>query len=176
MDVGGGAHTWYLCREGFDTYAFDGSKSAIRKLEQFLEHEGLKAHLEVKDALDIEYKDDFFDAIVDNVCIYGNTLNNISLMYSKVFSILKKGGRLFTSCFTTDTKGFGTGEELEYHTYRNPTEGNIKGRGTFHFWDEGELRNMLQGVGFSDIVIEPFDYMDRGNKVSMLNVTAQKIV
>ena len=28
---GQGAHTWYLAREGFDTYAFDGSSSAIKK-------------------------------------------------------------------------------------------------------------------------------------------------
>lgn len=28
---GGGSHTWYLAREGFDTYAFDGSQSAIQK-------------------------------------------------------------------------------------------------------------------------------------------------
>ncbi len=39
-----GAHTWYLAREGFDVYAFDGSKSAVAKAAQRLEKEHLKAH------------------------------------------------------------------------------------------------------------------------------------
>lgn len=34
---GAGAHTWYLAREGFDVYAFDGSKSAVDKAEKYLE-------------------------------------------------------------------------------------------------------------------------------------------
>lgn len=31
---GAGAHTWNLAREGFDEYAFDGSKSAMDKAEK----------------------------------------------------------------------------------------------------------------------------------------------
>ena len=31
---GGGAHTWYLAREGFDVYAFDGAEAAVKKQEQ----------------------------------------------------------------------------------------------------------------------------------------------
>ena len=28
---GAGANTWFLAREGFDTYAFDGSKTAVKR-------------------------------------------------------------------------------------------------------------------------------------------------
>ena len=38
---GTGRHTWYLAREGFDTYAFDGSKSAIERVRSRLESDGL---------------------------------------------------------------------------------------------------------------------------------------
>ena len=34
---GTGAHTWYLAREGFDAYAFDGSESAIRRAKKDLQ-------------------------------------------------------------------------------------------------------------------------------------------
>ncbi len=37
---GAGANTWYLAREGFDVYAFDGSESAINRARFFLESEG----------------------------------------------------------------------------------------------------------------------------------------
>ena len=38
---GGGSHTWYLAREGFDVYAFDGSQSAVKNVKVRLEQEGL---------------------------------------------------------------------------------------------------------------------------------------
>ena len=52
---GGGSHTWYLAREGFDVYAFDGSKSAVRKVGERLGQEGLAADLRVRDALELDY-------------------------------------------------------------------------------------------------------------------------
>lgn len=171
---GGGAHTWYLAREGFDTYAFDGSVSAIRKVEKLLENEKLSAKLNVYDAVNIEYAEDFFDAVIDNVCICSNTLDNIRKMYSNIYCVLKKGGKLFTSSFSTDTTGYKMGEEIEPDTYKDITEGNLAGRGIAHFWIEEKLRNILQETGFSNIIIEPLEYMDRGSKVSIFNVTAEK--
>ena len=34
---GTGAHTWYLAREGFDAYAFDGSESTIKRAKERFE-------------------------------------------------------------------------------------------------------------------------------------------
>lgn len=51
---GAGAHTWYLAREGFDVYAFDGSKSAVDKAEKYLEADGYKnVHFAVMDGAEI---------------------------------------------------------------------------------------------------------------------------
>ena len=43
---GGGSHTWYLAREGFDTYGFDGSKSAVNKVEARLKKKNYRRILE----------------------------------------------------------------------------------------------------------------------------------
>ncbi len=110
---GGGNHTWYLAKEGFSVYAFDGSISAIDKVKQLLEKERLSACLKVMDALELDYEDNFFDCIIDNATIYANKYRNIKLMYSKIFKILKEGGRLLTVNFSTNTTGYGTGKELE---------------------------------------------------------------
>lgn len=171
---GGGAHTWFLAREGFDTYAFDGSKSAIHRVDTLLSKEGLYAHLDVFDANEIEYENNYFDAVIDNVCIYANIIENIQAMYLKIFDILKAGGRLFTSSFSTKTTGYGTGDLLEYNTYRNLTVGSLAGRGTVHFWNEEELYEILKATGFEEIIIEPSEYIDRGCIVSLLNVNAIK--
>lgn len=89
---GGGAVTWYLAREGFDVYAFDGSESAVKKTKAYLENNGYSAiKCEVSDALEINYNNDFFDCVIDNACICTNTLKNITEMYKKIFNILRGG-------------------------------------------------------------------------------------
>lgn len=89
---GAGAHTWYMAREGFDVYAFDGSKSAVERAEKRLEREHLRAEFKVLDALKVDYPDEFFDAVVDNVCVYGNLLENIKCMYENIYRMLKPQG------------------------------------------------------------------------------------
>ena len=74
---GGGSHTWYLAREGFDTYGFDGSKSAVNKVETRLKEEKLQADLRVRDALELDYENDFFDCVIDNATVYANRKENI---------------------------------------------------------------------------------------------------
>lgn len=54
---GTGAHTWYLAREGFDAYAFDGSESAIRRAKERFAKERLSADFKVLDALEADYPD-----------------------------------------------------------------------------------------------------------------------
>jgi 2-polyprenyl-3-methyl-5-hydroxy-6-metoxy-1,4-benzoquinol methylase len=87
---GGGSHTWYLAREGFDVYAFDGSKSAVRKVGERLGQEGLAADLRVRDALELDYEEGFFDCVIDNATICANRYQNIIQMYSEIHKLLKK--------------------------------------------------------------------------------------
>ncbi|WP_051688640.1 class I SAM-dependent methyltransferase [Butyrivibrio sp. AE2032] len=171
---GGGAHTWYLAREGFDVYAFDGSKSAVEKVKKRLEVESLHADLRVLDGAEIDYEENFFDAVVDNVTIYANELAYINEMYRKVYRSLKEGGKLLTVVFSTDMTGFGTGEELEYHTYRDITEGNLSGRAVAHFFDRDEIENLLLDVGFKNLKVDSMNYTDNGNKVKQWIICCEK--
>lgn len=171
---GTGAHAWYLAREGFDTYGFDGSQSAIHRAEQRFQHEGLSAHFQVADALDVTYPDDFFDAVIDNVCIYGNLVDNINKMYENVYRMLKPGGKLLSTCFGKKTYGYGTGDALEKDTYVNITEGALIGRGTTHFFDQSELKELLEKVGFIDIQMDTVLYTDRGVQIEQYITVAEK--
>lgn len=171
---GGGSHTWYLAREGFDTYAFDGSASAIERVRKKLDRENLNADLRVRDAINLDYEPETFDAVIDSVCIYANRIEHIKRMYKEVFSILKHGGKLLTSVFGVGCTGYGTGERLGHNEYRNITEGNLAGRGIVHFFEEDEIVNVLKEVGFINIVVEPMDYIDNGCKVSMYWIKAGK--
>lgn len=139
-----------------------------------LENENLSADLRVRDGANLDYPDEFFDAVIDSVCIYANKLNHIKLMYNSCFNMLKKGGKLFTSVFGTATSGYGTGDEIEEKTYENVKEGPLVDRGTVHFFDETDMTAILGEIGFLDIVVEPMTYFDRGVKIEILNVHAVK--
>ena len=89
---GAGANTWFLAREGFDTYAFDGSKTAVNKAKSYLKKENLNAKFQVADALEVSYPENYFDCIIDGFVISLSTLSNIISIYQKVYKLLLPGG------------------------------------------------------------------------------------
>lgn len=171
---GGGSHTWYLAREKFDTYAFDGSFSAVNRVNKKLEAEGLHADVRVRDALELDYEIEFFDCVIDSAVVYANTYENIVAMYQKIYELLKPGGKLFSISFTIGTTGFGTGKEIEKHTFCDITEGSLSGRGTTHFFEEAELKEVLMQVGFQNIVVDQLRFTDQGSVVEQFLVQAVK--
>lgn len=171
---GTGAHSWYLAREGFDVYAFDGSESAIKRAKVRFEKEHLKAHFEIADALDIYYPDEYFDAVIDNVCVYGNLIQNIKKMYFNIYRMLKPGGKLLFTCFGKRTDGYGSGEALEKDTYVHISEETLKGRGTTHFFSSQELEDILMGVGFKNVDIDTILYTDNHVQVEQFLAIARK--
>lgn len=171
---GGGNHTWYLAREGFDTYAFDGSASAVNRVNKRLETEHLQADVRVRDALELDYEKEFFDCVIDSAVVYANTYENIAAMYREIYSLLKPGGKLFSISFTTKTTGYGTGKELEKNTFCDITRGSLAGRGTTHFFEEKELLEILKLAGFGNIVVDRLYFTDCGNVVEQFLVQAEK--
>ncbi len=171
---GQGASTWYLAREGFDTYAFDGSESAVRKAKERLDKEGLHATFQVVDAAAVDYSDEFFDAVIDNACIYANRLEDIRKMYQNVYRILKKGGKLYSSCFGEELYGYATGTEIEKGTYTGIQEGPLKNRGVTHIFSKAELEEMLHSTGFRNVMVDWNKYTDHGNPVHLLIAVAEK--
>ncbi len=171
---GQGAHTWYLSREGFDTYAFDGSESAVKKAEERLAKEGLSAHFSVMDGSSLEYESEYFDAVIDNVCIYANKMDDIKIMYKEVYRVLKPGGKIFTSVFGDKLEGCTTGKEIEKGTYTDIQEGVLANRGTTHVFTGEELKDVLSATGFVSINCDEINYTDNGHMVHMYFCNALK--
>lgn len=115
-----------------------------------------------------------FDAVIDCACTTANTLESIRGLYAEIRRILKPGGKLFSTAFTPETTGFGTGKKLEENTYQSITEGAIAGHGIVHFTTDSEMRAILTDAGFCNIVIEKLIYTDRGNTISQLIITAER--
>ncbi len=171
----GGANTWYLAREGFDVYAFDGSPSAVKKAKQYLVKEGFNTvKFNVMDGGSLKYEENFFDCVIDSACIYANRKEHIHIMYENIFRILKNGGKIYSSCFGVNTDGYGTGNFLEEGTFEDIEIGVLKGRAVAHFYTTDELTNELSRVGFDDIHVDKMNYTDNGKAVEILIAYAQK--
>lgn len=168
MGCGSGAVCWYLAREGFDVYGYDGSSTAVSKAQQRLKEEQLKAQVIVADAAHTSYPDAFFDGIIDSAMICANPVVGIQAILKEVQRILKGGGRFF-SCglFKIDMSGYGTGELLEPHTYREMTVGPLAHRGTVHFFDEDQIRKLWGQAGFKNLQIDSLERTDRGGTMTV---------
>ncbi len=172
---GAGANTWYLAREGFDVYAFDGSRTAVEKASKYLSSEQLNdVHFEVADGLELHYENQFFDCVIDNVSVYANRYEHVCKMYKEIYDILKGGGKLFTSCFGIKTDGYGTGNKIEENTYEDLTTGPLKDRGVVHFFSKEEIYKTIEDCGFVNIIVDNMLYTDNGSLVELWFVKAEK--
>ncbi len=163
-----GAVAWFLSREGFDTYAFDGSKSAIERAENRFQKENLKCNFEIQDALNITYSEETFDAVIDSAMIASNTSTNVITILKNFNKILRKGGKVFsTALFEVGMYGYGTGEKIEEHTFRNIEKGNVANIGTIHFFDRNQIIDYWTQGGFKNIKIDYITRTDFGGETEV---------
>lgn len=174
---GQGANTYFIAKEKFNTYAFDGSESAVKVAKDRMISENLEADILVCDGANTPYADEFFDCVIDSAVIYANKINDIKTILQEVYRILKPDGKIFsTGLFNIKTTGYGTGEELERNTYRNVTEGNLMNMGTVHFFEKEEVINIWKEIGFKDLKIDIVERTDYNEvfKTSYYIVEARK--
>lgn len=165
---GTGAVTWFLAREGFDVSGFDGSLTAVSKAMDRLKAEGLSSDLKVADAAAIPFQNEFFNGVIDSAMIYANTTETIRTILRECYRVLKSEGKLFsTGLFKIGMTGYGTGEKLEEHTYRELTEGILAHRGTVHFFNPEQIVALWSEVGFKNIKVDSVDRTDMNSTVNI---------
>jgi SAM-dependent methyltransferase len=156
LGCGYGSATWYLCREGFKVSALDGSPTAISLLRERLNREGLDADLSVADASELPYPDNYFDCVVDLVCLMCNDYNDTKKIIEEVYRVLKKGGRFFSYTPQVGCWGYGIGVPVGHNTYKNSSEGPFAHMGTVRFSSEEDILDLYS-------VFSPlsFDFLHR---------------
>lgn len=161
VGCGTGANIWFFSREGFKSYGIDGSEVAIQQAKKYIEDEGLSADLKVGDAMDLPYKNSFFDAVIDIECIYANSLKDTALILSEVHRVLKPGGLLFSKTFGDEMSGRETAVEAEDepNTYLSMPDGPLRDDyGIIRLTSESQIKNIYSI--FSDI---KYDYIYRSD-------------
>lgn len=158
LGCGAGAVAWFLTREGFTTFAFDGAFEGVLKAKSLLAKDGYDAVICQADAGMQPYHDGSFDAVIDSAAITANTTFGIKTILDECFRILKPSGRLFsTGLFRDTTTGYGTGLSIEKSTFRQITHGPLADIGTVHFFDRAEIERLWQHAGFTGLKIDTLD-------------------
>jgi 2-polyprenyl-3-methyl-5-hydroxy-6-metoxy-1,4-benzoquinol methylase len=152
LGCGGGAHTWLLAREGFDTYGIDGSESAIRQAKSLLDDSGVTAQLRVGDFSRLDYPPESFDAVIDSGAIQHNPFEDIRAVHEQIWTLLKPGGHFCGLMINTDTSGWDEAERIEERTFRRFRNGPIRHDVVVHFFDESEVGLLMSR--YQDVVIE----------------------
>lgn len=152
---GAGANTWYLANEGFTVVGLDASESAINNAKKVLEKFGVDAQLGCADGLETEFQDKSFDCIIDNRSIFSTKYENVIKLYREMFRLLKNGGKLFTSCFSSKTTGAQEAVKLDRYTYTEFRRGIFSPERVVCLWDTpDDIKGLLLEIGYSDVSVE----------------------
>lgn len=152
LGCGGGAHAWFLAREGFQTYGIDGSRSGIRQTKALLRREGVSANLTIGDFTRLGYSEESFDGVIDANAIQHNILEDIRLAHRHVWRVLRPGGYFCGLQINTDTSGWKRADEVEENTFRNFEGGPIQKELLVHFFTESEVREFM--AVYEEVTIE----------------------
>jgi ubiquinone/menaquinone biosynthesis C-methylase UbiE len=145
LGCGGGNNTWFLAREGFTTYAFDGSSKAINLAKEKLIKEGLSANFKQGNFINLPYKDNFFDAVIDDYAVEANNVSDINKTFCEINKKLKHGGKYFGLMLSSYNREMMKGKLIEKRTYdRTPEKDRI-----MHFSTKKEINTWLKNACFS---------------------------
>jgi ubiquinone/menaquinone biosynthesis C-methylase UbiE len=100
------ANIWMIAKEGFDAHGIDFSAQAIKLGGMMLDKWGASAKLKVMDMTKLDYKDEYFDAVVDVFASYCLREDAFSRCLSEVRRVLKKGGLFFSYTPSVDSDAF----------------------------------------------------------------------
>jgi|TARA_B110000037_G_scaffold191995_1_gene225870 SAM-dependent methyltransferase len=107
VGCGPGGNLWMLAYEKFDVYGLDISTTSIKLAKKNLFEKKLKAKLFVSDMINLNFKNSFFDVIIDVFSSCHLNQKDGTLFISQVSKKLKKNG-IFFSYFPSKKSKFFT--------------------------------------------------------------------
>ncbi len=162
LGCGVGTQTLFLADAGFDTYAIDGSETAIETARKRFEDHTNKAIFEKRNMTDLPFKDATFDLVVDNSSIQHNTVEDIGKILKEVRRVLTPNGLFWSFCRADDDSLNGHGDQVEFNTY-TVRSGDLKNTGVTHFFNELNVESVF-GLHFLVSKNKVVRYLDYAGK------------
>jgi 2-polyprenyl-3-methyl-5-hydroxy-6-metoxy-1,4-benzoquinol methylase len=174
LGCGGGAHTWFLAREGFAVTAVDGSEAAVQQTRALLDQERCVANVRACSFLDLPFADATFDCVLDWGAVQHNPWVDIVAIHSKILRLLKPGGWLFASMLTVDSSHPTAKHDERGRDLDGFRAGTIEQDVFVHLTSRDEIGELT--AGYSQVGIDTIDKTRDGgrSRLAQFLVAAQK--
>lgn len=141
---GVGRYTVPLVMREYEVTAVDISGFAITELDNILSRRNMKKSLATADICRLPFKDNTFDAVVSFGVLQHLLKGQRSEALFEFTRVLVPGGTLVIEVFGRDDMRMG-GREVEPATFLRST-GSV-----YHYFDIGEIRELLSGLIIKDV-------------------------
>jgi ubiquinone/menaquinone biosynthesis C-methylase UbiE len=133
LGCGNGRHAIVLAKNGFEVFGLDFSENAINLAKQNAKQNNVSIGFTVGDALDLPYKDAFFDLINDDGCLHHISRDNQAEYIENVARVLRENGIMRIKVFSDNSQNLDRDNQWAYS----------KSSGLTYFFIEEEVRNLF---------------------------------
>ncbi|MDD5499355.1 MAG: methyltransferase domain-containing protein [Candidatus Nanoarchaeia archaeon] len=121
LDIGCGAgrNSILFAKNGFKVIGIDFSKTAIKLANILRQEEKSKADFKVQSALNLTFKENYFDLIMDFGCFHHLRKNQWSKYEMQVLRALKPKAHFILYCFSKESKETGNYSKGKDYSIRN---------------------------------------------------------
>lgn len=165
-----GRHVVHLAKAGFEVVGLDTSEVGLAMAQRAAEDAGLDVRFAAGDVTAMPFDDGFFDAIYERALLHLLLAPERSAAVAEYRRVLRAGGTLYLTDFSTEDAECGEGEEVEPGTF------DAKGGRPAHFFGEADLRSLLAGfeIEAMDVVGETEDHGGTAHEHRFWRVVAHK--
>ncbi|MBX1932417.1 methyltransferase domain-containing protein [Campylobacter jejuni] len=155
LGLGTGANLWFCAKEGFSVSGIEWSKTGVERFKQRLENENLSHRIqEIKigdyeQKLD-EFKDESFDAIIDNCSLCCNNFKKTKKIFNKAIMKLKINGKFFSSTISKGIEGYDNTND----DFQLPKSGIYTHVGMIRYSNKKDLKKLYKNKYFKWIKLQ----------------------
>lgn len=153
LGCGGGNNAKFFSENGFDVYGIDASKVAIETAKDRFKEWGLKANFVQGNILNLPYKDNYFDIVLDRESLYMNNYEDLKDALKEVYKKMKKGGMFISFFYNSFHPDKEFAQMIEPNTYDNFTEkSRFHKTGIAHFIDIKEIFDLYSKFKIENVM------------------------
>ena len=175
---GVGNHIPFLLERGFDVFAVDSSKTAIRRVKLLMKEEGdqwLDEHVVQNIEETLPFDDDQFDFVLDRSALGQNGAAEIPVIVSEIHRVLTPGGVYFGVNFSDHHPSIQYGKRRGRGDFSDFTGGKFQEIGGRHFFSVSEILDLFSKFKIEDIrLMENRSLLGKGSSAEYI-VTAIKM-
>ncbi|HIE14240.1 TPA: class I SAM-dependent methyltransferase [Candidatus Bathyarchaeota archaeon] len=104
LGCGNGRFSIPFAEQGFDVYGIDISPTAIAWAKEKTKKRNLEIEYKVSNVTDLQYPDNFFNVVIDTLCLHCIIGDDRKIVLNQVYRVLKSGGIFIVITMCGDPK------------------------------------------------------------------------